>query len=177
MFITHSYRFLISRRLSSFLTTYRPFTSSVSIYAIHFLRSPSCWVAIIFATWLHVSHMQYSYMTLLSPVPREFTTSLSVSRNAWHSLDLQQPQTKQMEVKKDKKSKGRRTQVKKIASNIKWETPTKPNQWSFLGPPLVIWALRVSGSALALSTYRPWALSLSGSTLSPLGAPHLWIRP
>ena len=154
---------------------------------------------------------------VLSPVPRDFTTSLSMSRNAWHSLDLQQPQAKQMEVKKDKKSKGRRTQVKKIASNIKRETPTKPNQWSFLGPPLVIWAqlleawlaltsvwchdnvlvlilfnqwlkltmlwatqpwaLRVCGSALALSAYRPWALSLSGSTLSPLGAPHLWIRP
>ena len=141
MFITHSYRFLISRRLSSFLTTYRPFTSSVSIYAIHFLRSLRCWVAIIFATWLLacITHAVFVH-DVLSPVPRDFTTSLSMSRNAWHSLDLQQPQAKQMEVKKDKKSKGRRTQVKKIASNIKRETPTKPNQWSFLGPPLVIWA-------------------------------------
>ena len=52
----------------------------------------------------------------------------------------QQPQSKQMEVKKDEKSKGRRTQVKKIASNIKRKAPTKPNQWSFRGPPLVIWA-------------------------------------
>lgn len=148
MFITHSYRFLISRRLSSFLTTYRPFTSSVSIYAIHFLRSLRCWVAIIFATWLHVSHMQYSYMTLMSPVPREFTTSLSMSRNAWHSLDLQQPQTKQMEVKKDKKSKGRRTQVKK--NRLQYKTGDSNQTQSMI---------------------------VSGSALSHLGAPRLRVRP
>ena len=140
MFITHSYRFLISRRLSSFLTTYRPFTSSVSIYAIHFLRSLRCWVVIIFATWLLVTHAVFVHDVVVPSSPRVYHLSLSMSRNAWHSLDLQQPQTKQMEVKKDKNSKGRRTQVKKIASNIKRETPTKPNQWSFLGPPLVIWA-------------------------------------
>lgn len=40
---------------------------------------------------------------------RLFTTS----RNAWHSLDFRDPQTKRMEVKKDKKSKGRKKQVKK----------------------------------------------------------------
>ena len=126
MFITYSYRFLISRRLSSFLTTYWPFTSSVSIYAIHFLRSLRCWVAIIFATWLLVTHAVFVHDVVVPSSPRVYHLSLSMSRNAWHSLDLQQPQTKQMEVKKDKKSKGRRTQVKKIASILNGRLQPNP---------------------------------------------------
>lgn len=143
MFITYSYRFLISRGLSSFLTTYWPFTSSVSIYAIHFLRSPSCWVAIIFATWLHVSHMQYSYMTLLSPVSQEALHHLSLCHAtrdiAWT--------TKQMEVKKDTKSKGEKSKSK--------------NRFQY----------KAEGSNQTQS------MIVSGSALSHLGAPRLRVRP
>ena len=140
MFLTYSYRFLISRILSSFLTTYRPFTSSVSIYAIHFLRSLRCWVAIIFATRLHVSHMQYSYMTLLSPVPREFTTSLSLCHAtrdiAWTSSNPQTTSSPPFFLRDSRASESRarvkitpREERRHAAGREKNSTnQTKPNQ-------------------------------------------------
>ena len=124
MFITYSYRFLISRILSSFLTTYWPFTSSVSIYAIHFLRSPRCCVAIIFPTWLNVSHMQYSYMKLLSPVPQEALHHLSLCHAtrdiAWTSRTPKPNEWKWKKIKraKDEKRKSKnRLQYKTEGSN------------------------------------------------------------
>lgn len=112
MFITYSYRLLISGRLTSFLTTYWSFTSSVSIYAIHFLRSLHCWMAIIFATWLHVTHAVSLHSVVVPSSPRGSPLPLSMSRTAWHSLDFKDSQTKQMEVNEDKKRRGRKTQVK-----------------------------------------------------------------
>ena len=119
-----------------------------------------------------VTHAVFVNDVVIPSFPRGSSPPLSMSRNAWHSLNYQTNGS-------EKRYKEQRTKKasQKIASNIKRKAPTKPNQWSFLGPPLVIWALRVSGSALALSAYRPWALSLSGSTLSPLCALRLWIRP
>lgn len=90
-----------------------------------------------------MSHMQYSYMTLLSPVSQEALHHLSLCHAtrdiAWT--------TKQMEVKKDTKSKGEKSKSK--------------NRFQY----------KAEGSNQTQS------MIVSGSALSHLGAPRLRVRP
>lgn len=90
-----------------------------------------------------MSHMQYSYMTLLSPVSQEALHHLSLC-HATHDIAWT---TKQMEVKKDTKSKDEKSKSK--------------NRFQY----------KAEGSNQTQS------MIVSGSALSHLGAPRLRVRP